>query len=110
MSYRKDRDEFVAIMTQEGVSLDAIEHVLKLAIRYHRIQERFCNDDMPAATERLFRGDERRIEGAVTAFLEPFNVTPVFSSDPRGATIKLRVPSGRTNDWGNTGICVPVGR
>lgn len=31
----------------------------------------------------------------------------VDSGDPRSAVFKLKVPSGRTNDWGQTGICVP---
>lgn len=35
-------------------------------------------------------------------------VVPVFSGDPRGACVKLKVPSGRTNDWGQEGICVPT--
>ena len=33
---------------------------------------------------------------------------PCFSSDPRGATVKLKVPSGKTNDWGEVGVCVPT--
>lgn len=33
---------------------------------------------------------------------------PIFQGDPRGATVKIRVPSGKTGDWGQTGICVPA--
>lgn len=33
---------------------------------------------------------------------------PVFSGDPRGACVKIRVPSGKTDDWGQTGMCVPA--
>jgi len=43
----------------------------------------------------------------VTEALAPYNVTPVFQGDPRGAVVKLRVPSGKTDDWGQTGLCVP---
>lgn len=43
----------------------------------------------------------------IVAQLAPFGVTPVFQGDPRGAVVKLRVPSGRTDDWGQTGLCVP---
>lgn len=32
---------------------------------------------------------------------------PVFFNDPRGAVLKIRVPSGYTNDMGREGICVP---
>jgi hypothetical protein len=33
-----------------------------------------------------------------------------FSGDPRGATVKLKMPDGRYDDWGQEGICVPIGR
>ena len=36
--------------------------------------------------------------------------TPVFQGDPRGACVKLTVPSGKTDDWGRTGVCVPTRR
>lgn len=35
---------------------------------------------------------------------------PIFNGDPRGACTKLRVPSGRTDDWGGEGVCVPTRR
>lgn len=35
---------------------------------------------------------------------------PIFSGDPRGACVKLRVPSGRTDDGGREGVCVPTRR
>lgn len=35
---------------------------------------------------------------------------PVFSGDPRGACVKLRVPSGKTDDLAREGICVPTRR
>ena len=50
---------------------------------------------------------EARTEARVLALLAPFNVVPVFNGDPRGAVLKLKVPSGRTNDWGRDGVCVP---
>ena len=39
--------------------------------------------------------------------IEQVGVTPIFGGDPRGAVLKLRVPSGKANDWGGAGICVP---
>ena len=47
-------------------------------------------------------------EARIRTLLAPFNVVPVFSGDPRGAVVKLVVPSGRTDDWGETGLCVPA--
>ena len=49
-----------------------------------------------------------RAENRIDGQLAPFRVTPDFSGDPRGCTVKLAVPSGRTDDWGRTGICVPT--
>lgn len=31
---------------------------------------------------------------------------PIFQYDPRGATVKLAVPDGFTDDWGREGICL----
>lgn len=31
-----------------------------------------------------------------------------FSGDPRGATVKLIMKDGSYDDWGHTGICVPI--
>jgi hypothetical protein len=48
-----------------------------------------------------------KLKARVTAELAPHGITPLFSGDPRGAVLKLRMPSGRTNDWGQEGIIVP---
>lgn len=40
--------------------------------------------------------------------IEAAGVSPIFNGDPRGATVKLSVPSGKTDDWGQVGICVPT--
>ena len=50
---------------------------------------------------------EARIEARVRALCERHGLTPIFHGDPRGAVLKLRVPSGRTNDGGREGVCVP---
>lgn len=34
-------------------------------------------------------------------------VRPLFQNDPRGAVLKIRVPSGWSDDFGGEGICVP---
>ena len=50
---------------------------------------------------------EARIEARVRALCQRHGLTPIFNGDPRGAVLKLRVPSGRTNDGGREGVCVP---
>lgn len=49
-----------------------------------------------------------RNEAAIRGHCKAVGMEPVFGGDPRGATVKIRVPSGRTNDWGRIGICVPT--
>lgn len=48
-----------------------------------------------------------RTSDRVRELLAPFNIEPIFNGDPRGAVVKLKVPSGRTDDWGREGVCVP---
>ena len=50
---------------------------------------------------------EARIEARVRALCQRHGLTPIFQGDPRGAILKLKVPSGRTNDGGREGVCVP---
>ena len=50
---------------------------------------------------------EARIEARVWALCQHHGLTPIFNGDPRGAVLKLKVPSGRTNDGGREGVCVP---
>jgi hypothetical protein len=107
MTKTRDLAEFYAAMGQEypGVSgLAAIlEELVRLSKRHAKLQERACNEEMPedyavdAKCEARIRKLCEQLPGCV----------PVFSGDPRGVTVKLKVPSGRTNDWGGTGICVP---
>lgn len=44
----------------------------------------------------------------VRKLCEPLAIVPIFGGDPRGCVLKLKVPSGKTNDWGHEGICVPA--
>lgn len=51
---------------------------------------------------------EASLERKVGAILARYpGTSAVFNGDPRGPALLLRVPSGRTDDWGQRGICVP---
>ena len=50
---------------------------------------------------------DRRNEEKITELLKPYKCYPIFNGDPRGAVVKIQVPSGRTNDFAQEGICVP---
>ena len=121
MSRQKDREEFIALMMAEATQgtnighgvLDTLRAIMQCATRLHRIAERQCNghqtfdgrwDEAAAKRDELA---EERIQARVVKLCEPLGWVPDFQGDPRGAVVKLKVPSGRYNDWGQTGICVP---
>ena len=104
MSYKTDRDEFVHILTKEGADLPTIEAVLRLSQTYQRLQIQDCN----VGLTDVERARVEAYEGRLTDTLRLVRMRPVFSGDPRGVTVKIQVPSGKTNDLGNVGICVPV--
>lgn len=90
--------------------------ICRHAKTYARIQEAYCNGPGDFATgkqidrwqteiERREANLERRIREICAELGEGF--TPIFSGDPRSCTLKLKVPSGRTNDWAHEGVCVP---
>ena len=133
----KERERFVIALEREGVPEHVARLVLRHAATLQRLAELQCSseaydqdrvrcpgdyaeglclcrdygafDAEHGAHGRIPRGNvtefhrQRRME----ALLAPYGVTPDFSGDPRGAVVKLKVPSGRTDDWGQTGLCVP---
>ena len=181
MSKQRDRDEFIAIATKEGIPVDVARKLLRYAATLHRLAELECSSeaadrdrvpcprrDKPAWVIQHEEGGQwvtaaetvsdpmRWFHSNLPAFsmnhaitcegwrVEPVpclcrdygsydganhgtvpryavqtaniernvralcsslpGVIPIFQSDPRGAVLKLRVPSGATDDWG---ICVP---
>ena len=133
MTSQRDRDEFIATMTQEGLPVSVTRTIMRHGATLHRLAEAQCNGDWPADNGKrqvvpcggaadqgcgmywhpsTLKGPMKqcpdcRIGLRVTALLAPYNITPIFNGDPRGAVLKLKVPSGRTNDWGREGVCVP---
>jgi hypothetical protein len=149
VTYQKEREEFIATMTAEGVPLDTVRRVLRDAATIQRLAEAECNGDYPCDNgerrvwpcarcgmgyvESSLRravcdcgiGSAKglhsilcerdalicpscRAQDRIFKALEPFHVAPIFSGDPRGACVKLKVLSGKTDDWGRDGICVPT--
>lgn len=99
--------EFAVLMAREFPEAPGLWHrldsLMRMGRRYCRLMERDCNTgDVPAATVA-------RLEAKVSAVCLEIGAgcVPVFSGDPRGATVKLKVPSGRVTDWGGVGVCVP---
>lgn len=130
MSDKQLETEFVSIMGQEFPDISpyrlsfALNEIMRLSRRHHTICENYCNRELtdneqiaygydPKTDDSIAPGDKlwpRTIEGKLEKINEEiFDKRLAFKlqGDPRGATVKIVVPSGRTNDWGKEGIIVP---
>lgn len=101
--------EFAAVLAREcglepNVAADTAATLARLATKHCRLQEAKCN--FPWTDKQ--QSQEDALRERITTLAKSIGCTGlVFSGDPRGATVKLVVPSGYTNDWGNEGVCVP---
>ena len=107
MTKRMDELEFAAIVAREqGGSpyyvASLCDDLIRLSKLHRTACERYCNEEgfVPATIERR--------EALIVRALEGSGIGVTFQHDPRGATVKLIVPSGFTNDWGKEGVCVPT--
>src|SRR3989442_12847614 len=107
-SKRFDHFEFAAIVAKETngrFNTSQIAHLcndLARLTRFHRTAcERYCNeaDFKPETIDR--------IEIRIVKALEASGMGARFQHDPRGATVKLTVPSGFQNDGGQEAGGVP---
>jgi hypothetical protein len=100
-----DRIAFAVTLAQEypqerGLA-GIVAELMRLSRRHARLQERACNETVP-------EGHDARCEAGIRKLCAQLpGCAPIFSGDPRGCTVKLRLPSGRTDDFGGTGVCVP---
>jgi hypothetical protein len=132
MSKQGEREQFVATMTKEGLTLAEIRAVLRGAASLQRIAELECSSEAadrdrvpcPATVSEKYEcccdfgyqaegkhGDtprvtakSKRIEYLITQLLKPTGVRADFQGDPRGFVVKLHVPSGRDEGWGGVGV------
>lgn len=114
MSYTTEREAFIARIAREATCnyFDAIPHaraILRDATTHHRYAEAECSEEMTDAraawVERRSAACEHRITERCAALGFP---APMFSGDPRGCTVKIRLPSGYSDSWGGEGFCVPT--
>jgi serine phosphatase RsbU (regulator of sigma subunit) len=120
------RKQFAAIIDGETTNIAESLRLANLLCRhgktYARLQEANCNGVGSYANEPIERFNKRQarfekelehkeqlIERRVKAICKELGegFEPVFEGDPRGFSIKIKVPSGRT-DGGHDGICVPT--
>jgi hypothetical protein len=122
---QKDREDFISIMSAEGVPLQVSRQLLRAGATLHRLAVAQCNGDYPAdggfgkwATKPCERCElhwaasvlkgsfcpDCRTEDRVKALCAKHGLEAITGGDPRGAVLIIKVPSGRTNDWGSRGI------
>ena len=115
---RKEREEFISLIMQHtdggwDKKYSFARGLMYYGATYGAIQERQCNghqDYQGNWDKQAADKDERKEEhlrSKVSKLCKEFACVAVFQGDPRGATIKVKVPNGFTNDWGQVGICVP---
>lgn len=134
MSYRRERETFIARFMRDAatahpeVSAEDAHRAALLLLRHATTHGRLavmsCNghpaqvSSLPA--ERInalqdrwdawIEKREAQIEKRMRAILAPFPAFAVtFGGDPRGYTVKLKLPSGAYNTWGGSedGFGVP---
>ena len=118
MSYQKDRDEFVAVVSAEveakgGTTNDGVDLarlILRNAATMQRLAERACSVDMGEKQAAIEEKQDERCQERIRKACEPWGIKPNFQGDPRGAVVKLLLPSGRWNSWGGRedGFCAPT--
>ena len=102
----QDALEFVFAMAKHAnaTTLRECRLLMRQAATLQRLAETACNREL---TEREIRRQEK-IQMDLIAILAPHDCEATFSGDPRGCVVKIQVPDGYTNDFGNEGICVPA--
>jgi len=87
--------------------------LISIGGRSKRLAEAWCNGSIEDAEHE--RAQRMHVEGPAAEAMAMIAAVPtidaasllLIDNDPRGATIKLLLPSGFTDDFGGTGFCVP---
>ena len=123
----KERDEFIAALTRALPNvdtfkiIDAAKRMMRHARTYSRVQEMVCNghpaqsSNLPIETinklqakhDAYCEAQEKRMERLITKAATDIGLTVDFQGDPRGYTVKVQLPDGRSNSFGGDGWGVP---
>jgi len=85
----------------KGVTPRVCRQLVAKATVHHYWCEQECNGTAVGEA-----GD--KAEKAILKLAQAIGAGVKFSGDPRGATVKLVMPDGYTDDWGKEGVCVPT--
>ena len=110
MSYTRnekvEREEFVRQMEREGMTGKVASLILRDAATMQRLAVADCNRGLTPAEQKR----DEQCQERIVSRCEPHGIKPNFQGDPRGAVVKLILPSGKWNSWGGAecGFCVPT--
>ncbi len=117
----KNKMEFAFFMARHSTCTQSdVQRLLRFAATHQRLQTDACNGpdysrcrseaEREYVAKNFAKGTRKleKCEEKIRLICWTFNAFPVFGEDPRGCTVKIRVPDGTTNDFGQEGICVPA--
>jgi hypothetical protein len=114
MTSTKAKLEFVYAMAKHSsATVRQCLALMRYAATLQRIAESECNDNLDdfgmKRRDKKKASMRSRVIDLCTELRRDGDAAPapVFSSDPRGAVLKIRVADGFTNDFAGEGICVP---
>jgi hypothetical protein len=110
MTRTDKRFEFVAVLAQEIPHLkpvmiaDLAQALMREGAKQSRLACALCND---AIAPQKLDVRIRRVREKLFRLVDAFGIKVVCGGDPRGATVKLIFPSGRSNCFAGEGWSVP---
>ena len=105
-----DKLEFAVVLSRElplkshGEIVRLARSLMRHGATHARICRQWCNGPWDEETDGKKRD---RIRALIERDLNGLPIKPIFSGDPRGTTVKLKLPSQRNNNLGGEGWCVP---
>lgn len=103
MSATRDRLELVAVLTRElpgqpvGVVVELAQAVMRHGHRHGGLACALCNG---VIEQDEYERRQGKIRDKLTGLLGVLGIGVKFGGDPRGFTVKLLLPSKRSNTWG----------
>lgn len=109
-----DAAQFEFEMRRElpAAELFHIRKLLRMAANHHRLTELICGDGSFNQDVKSNWASTRivSIRGRISRLVRLIGAEPLFSGDPRGSTLRIRLPSGHTNSMHGDGWVVPIVR
>ena len=101
----KEKMEFVFIMAKHS---EATLHDLQRLLRFAATHQRICTDECNRELSEREQAKKIRVQRKILALCTSAKVEARFSGDPRGCTVKLRLPDGTYNNWDGETVGVPA--